>query len=58
MTHDQYLERYHEESEALRRELNTYLGRLQEGDLEEAKGALERWDRRVDALWSQVQAHT
>ena len=55
MTHAQYLDRYHEESEAMRRELNTLLGRLQEGDVEEAKRTLERWDVRVDELWAQVE---
>ena len=52
MTHAQYLERYHEESEALRQELNTLLGR---GDYELAQTSLQRWGSRVDALWAQVQ---
>lgn len=47
-----YLELYHEESEALRRDINTMLGR---GDLTEAQALLVAWDGRVDALWAQVE---
>lgn len=52
MTHAEYLERYHEESEDVRRTIGTYLAR---DDFPLAKAELERWDARVDALWAQVQ---
>lgn len=55
MTHAEYLEAYHEEGEVMRRALNVLLGRQTDADIQEAKATLERWDSRVDALWSQVQ---
>lgn len=55
MTHAQYLDAYHEESEAMRQELNMRLGR---GDYELAQATLQRWSARVDALWAQVQTPT
>lgn len=52
LTMEQYLQRYHEESEAMRREINLLLGR---GDVDEARATLVVWDGRVDALWAQVE---
>lgn len=55
MTLAQYLERYHEEGEVVRRTLATLLGRQAEGDVAEAKAVLDRWDARVDQMWASVE---